>query len=83
MKKLLQKDLAYMAGISDAYLSQILHGHRNVSARVAKKLADFTGVSPLVWLYGSTDEKKSAIEQANNNGGGINDDTPREEVAGA
>lgn len=71
MKKILQKDLALKIGISDAYLSQILHGHRHVSAATAKKLAEVTGTSPLLWLYGSLDEIKSAITQFQE--GGDND----------
>lgn len=61
MEIITQKALASTIGISGAYLSQLIHGHRNVSAVVAKRLADATGTHPMLWLYGTTDDKRNAV----------------------
>ena len=58
MKRGTQKKIAQKVNVSDAYISQILSGKRNISKTVAKRLSETTGVSPLVWLYGSPDEFK-------------------------
>ena len=71
MKKITQKEIAKKIGVSDAMISQFLRGHKNISAATAKKLAEVTGTSPLLWLYGSLDEIKSAITQFQE--GGDND----------
>lgn len=51
-----QKDFAARAGISQAYLSQIMNGHRRPSLAVAARIARATGNAvPLeIWLDGAT-----------------------------
>jgi len=62
MKRGLQTKLARKTGLSDAYISQLLNGYRTVSANAAQRLADATNSNPLVWLYGTSDEKRNAIK---------------------
>lgn len=59
-----QMDLADKAGISDGYLSLIISGLRRPSWHNAKALAKATGTTPELWLEGSPDEIRAAVEAA-------------------
>jgi len=56
MKHGMQKQIAGKAGISGAYLSQIVNGHRRPSWLTAKKISVITNTTPELWLEGSTEE---------------------------
>lgn len=56
-----QTKLARAAGISDAFLSQILSGVRRPGRITAKVLAEATGTTPELWLYSEPDEIRAAI----------------------
>lgn len=58
-----QKEIAQLAEISDAFLSQILAGLRRPSWKTAKKLSKITFTTPELWLDGSPDQIKSAITE--------------------
>ena len=40
---------AAQLGVTRAYLSRILHGHADISADMALRLADWLGTSPDLW----------------------------------
>ena len=50
MKKTRQTHIAKMAGISDAFLSEILAGQKSPSWETAKKLFKVTGIRPEFWM---------------------------------
>lgn len=56
--------LAKAAGITHGYLSNILAGRKRPMYPVAKKLAAASGTDPVVWLEGTPEEIRLAIETA-------------------
>jgi len=63
MKTLNQNQIAKAAGISQSMLSQILGGQRRAGWRTAKSLSSVLGIPEKVFLEGSLDEIKLAIER--------------------
>ena len=59
-----QKQIAFAAQISGAYLSEIIKGRKRPKGPIAKRLADVTGIEPAVWLEGSPEEIRQALEKA-------------------
>ena len=56
--------LARCAGITQGYVSSILVGRKRPQYPAAKRLAAATGTDPIIWLEGTPEEIKSAIEAA-------------------
>lgn len=50
-------------GISPAYLSQILHGHRRPGLDVLARMRDLTGIPPMAWADTDEDEKDSSADR--------------------
>jgi plasmid maintenance system antidote protein VapI len=61
MKKTKQKHIAESAGISEPFLSMIINNDRRPSWPVAKRLAKATKTKPELWLEGTTESIKSAL----------------------
>ena len=53
--KILKKGLAQQIGVSDAYVSRLISGKRNMSEKFARKAAPVLGVS-VAYLLGKTDD---------------------------
>ena len=62
MEKMSQIQLAQKVGVSASHISLIFTGHRRPSWRLAKKLADVTGVEPVEWMEGDVAEIRKRFE---------------------
>jgi len=58
-----QKDIANETGMSRSYICELVSTKKRPSYKTAKKLFRKTGVLPLVWLEGSSEEIRSALEK--------------------
>ena len=56
-----QIKIAKKAQITQGHLSKILNGKRSPSWKLAKKLAEVTGTDPVLWLEGSSQERRAAL----------------------
>lgn len=56
------KQTALEAGITPAFMSMILNGHRNPSWKTAKKLERVTGLPAPDWFERPGDELRAAIK---------------------
>jgi len=56
-----QTNIAKKANLADATVSLILSGKRRPSWSTAKRLAEVTGTSPVLWMEGSPDQIRQAI----------------------
>jgi len=54
--------ISKLSGMSLSGLSNILAGRRRPSWGIAKKLAAVTGTEPVLWLEGSPDEIRAALD---------------------
>ena len=61
MKKLKQKKVASLLGISESFLSKILTGKCVGSPEMIKKLSEITDSNPIIWMFGTKDQKINAI----------------------
>lgn len=56
-----QTKIAKKAGITSAYLSEIIHNKKRPSWPTSKRLAEVTCTDPVLWLEGTTDEIRAAL----------------------
>lgn len=61
MKHGAQKKIAEKAGISPAFLSELISTKKRPSWHTAKKLSIVTHVDPVIWLEGSAKDIKEAL----------------------
>ncbi len=61
-ERITQKQIALEAEISPDFLSQILHGKRPCPKAVAVRLEMVTGISKVIWVWGSPLEIRSALK---------------------
>ena len=54
-----QKILAQKLGITPAYVNQIIHGCRNASWNLAKRIGQLTTTPPDIWMDGELHYKRS------------------------
>lgn len=58
---MLQRDIARKLGIGEDYLSRLLSGRFSASKKLAAAMALLLGTDPILWLYGSGNNRKIAI----------------------
>ena len=58
-----QKDISKILKISDALLSRILSGDRNVTYKLAKKLNQITRIEKEFWMEADPEELREAFNQ--------------------
>ena len=63
MKKQTHKNIADKVGVSRAFITQLVNTEKRPNWRRAKQLAEATGVNPVIWLEGTSEEIKSAIKK--------------------
>ena len=56
-----QKDIAGKVGITPGAVTNIINGRRRPSWRVAKRLAEITGTSPVLWMEGPPEKLRDAL----------------------
>jgi len=59
--KMKQKDIAKKVGISQSYVCEIINRNRRPAWPVAKRLAEATGTSPVLWLEGTTEQIRQVL----------------------
>ena len=59
-----QTEIAKAAKTTQPAISNILSGRRRPSWKLAKRLAKATCTKPVIWLEGSPDEIRKAMEKA-------------------
>ena len=57
-----QTQVAIKAKISQGYLNEIIHGTKTPRWEVAKRVAEATRTNPVLWLDGTPEERRAAIE---------------------
>jgi plasmid maintenance system antidote protein VapI len=62
-KRTTQKEIAKAANIGQDFLSHIVRGRRRCPPTVAVRLENITGIDRKVWVWGTSKEIRSAIEQ--------------------
>ena len=62
-ERITQKQIALRAEISPDFFSHILHGRRPCPKAVAVRLEMVTGISKVVWVWGSPSEMRVALER--------------------
>lgn len=62
-----QKKLAITTGVSQGFICQIIAGLKRPSWQTAKKLAEATSTTPILWLEGTPDQIRDAIKNASQN----------------
>ena len=60
--KITQKYIANALKVSTAYVSNVVNTKTRPSWKRAKQLARVTGTNPVLWLDGTKDEIKSALD---------------------
>lgn len=60
-----QRIIAKIANISEPSLSQFINGSRRPIWKIAKNLAKITKTQPELWLEGTSDEIKQALNNVN------------------
>jgi plasmid maintenance system antidote protein VapI len=63
-KKTTQKIIAKLANIKPDFLSHIVRGRRACPPRVALRLEEVTGIDKQIWVWGTIEEKRAAVEEA-------------------
>lgn len=66
MKRGKLKEIANNCNITPQHLSDILSRRKNPSAKLAVILEEMTSVSRTVWVWGSSEELRGALEAACN-----------------
>jgi plasmid maintenance system antidote protein VapI len=69
-ERITQKQIALRAEISPDFLSHIVHGRRPCPRAVAVRLEMVTGISKVVWVWGSPLEIREALERFMKHQGG-------------
>ncbi|MDD2468016.1 MAG: hypothetical protein PHI97_28900 [Desulfobulbus sp.] len=68
-ERITHKQIALEAEISPDFLSHILHGRRPCPKAVAVRLELATGISKVIWVWGSPSEMRAALERFMNRQG--------------
>jgi DNA-binding XRE family transcriptional regulator len=63
MKHGYQTQIARQIGISSQHVCLIINGKRRPSWRLSKQLAEITGTEPVLWLEGTIEQIKAALEE--------------------
>lgn len=63
IKKITQKEIANLAHIGPDFLSHIIRGRRRCPRDVASRLEEATGISRLVWVWGTPQEIRKALDE--------------------
>ncbi len=66
MKRGTLKKIAVFSKITPQHLSDILSRRKKPSARLAVVLEGYTNVSRMLWVWGSREELREALEEAYN-----------------
>lgn len=61
-ERITQRLIALKAEISPDFFSHILHGRRPCPKAVAVRLEKVTGISKVIWVWGSPLEMRNALE---------------------
>ena len=69
-ERITQKQIALRAEISPDFFSHIVHGRRPCPKAVAVRLEMVTGISKVVWVWGSPLEIREALERFMKHQGG-------------
>jgi len=64
MKRGTLKNIAIFCQITPQHLSDILGRRKKPSARLAVILEDYTSISRVIWIWGSREELREALENA-------------------
>lgn len=62
-KSISQKEIAELVHISPGFLCHILMGRKECPPKVAQRLQETTGIDRCIWVFGSPEEKRQAIDQ--------------------
>ena len=62
-ERITQKQIALQAEISPDFLSHIIYGRRPCPKAVAVRLEMVTGISKVIWVWGSPSEIRAALER--------------------
>ena len=60
-ERITQKQIALRAEISPDFFSHILHGRRPCPKAVAVRLEMVTGISKVIWVWGSPEDIQEAV----------------------
>ncbi len=58
-----QAKIAKQLNVSNALISMLVSTRRRPSWKRAKQLAEITGTEPVLWLEGTTEQIKAALEE--------------------
>ena len=61
-KRISQKEIAELIHISPGFLCHILMGRKECPRKVAQRLQETTGIDRCLWVFGSPEEKRIAID---------------------
>ena len=64
MKRGILKSIAEYCQITPQHLSDILGKRKNPSVRLAVILEEYTSVSRMLWIWGSREELREALEKS-------------------
>ena len=67
MKRGTLKEIASFCGITPQHLSDILGRRKNPSSKLAVLFEEYTSVSRMLWMWGSREELREALEEAYKN----------------
>lgn len=62
-ERITQKQIALEAEISPDFLSQILHGKRPCPKAVAVRLEMVTGISKVIWVWGTPEQIRTEVHK--------------------
>jgi plasmid maintenance system antidote protein VapI len=62
IKRTTQKEIAKAANIGQDFLSHIVRGRRRCPPKVAVRLENITGINRKIWVWGTSTEIRSAVE---------------------
>ena len=62
MKKISQTSIAQQVGVSSVFVNYLVNTKKRPNWQMAKKLAKVTNTEPILWLEGSSEEIKAALE---------------------
>ncbi len=65
-KRITQKKIAVSASISPDFLSHIIRGRRRCPRDVALRLEEVTEISKVIWVWGTPEEIRSAVNKYKN-----------------
>ena len=63
--KITQTSLAKALNVSTAYINYLVNCKKRPNWKTAKKLSEITKTDPVLWLEGTAEEIKAALEQLN------------------